>query len=442
MIRTEHGRLSRHKDHGVRLGLPVRIVAVFVALVLFVAMFARGCATNRHVSVSENGGVTSVGAPFDITDAVHYVSEEEAERNGWSFCSGKSLIGAGELYVSAESAVLCTEGGRLIYGRNANERMPMASITKVMTAIVVIENVSDISCTVKVAPNAVGIEGSSVYLGAGDEITVLDLLYALMLASANDAAVALAMYVGSDVEAFVEMMNTKAELLGMSNTHFRDPHGLGCDGHFTTATDYARLMSYAIKNETFMELVGTRRATLLVSGVARPVANHNRLLYSCPGMLGGKTGYTVASGRTLVTACRRGGITLICVTLNASDDWNDHRRMYDAGFAHLKLTSFSPSELANDVPVTGSDGAVARSFPEKELSVITADDEVAEVRCFYPRFVYAPLGIGDTVGVAVVYIDGVKVGEVALVTEVAVEMKNEAPKGFFKRFREFFGAEK
>lgn len=445
MIRAELTELPCRRAAVARFALPVRALAAAVLVLISVTVavtVARGCGIGERVAASGDEGAISDAAIFDITGAAQYATAEGAEGDSRGFCSGNALVEAGELYISAKSAVLCTEGGRLIYGRNASERMPMASITKVMTAIVVLESVSDISVTVEVPCDAVGIEGSSIYLGAGDKITVRDLLYALLLASANDSAVALAIYIGQDESSFVEMMNTKAAQLGMDDTCFKDPHGLSCDGHYTTARDYARLMAYALKNKALMEIMGARRATLLVNGAPRPVVNHNRLLYSCPGMLGGKTGYTVASGRTLVTACKRNGITLICVTLNASDDWNDHRRMYDVGFSHLRITTFSISELAAQVSVTGSDKGAIRVLPASDISVISADGEEVEIRCFYRRFLYAPVYPGDAVGRAVVYINGVTFGEVAIEAADVAEMKGEVQKGALSRLRELFGLKK
>ncbi len=231
---------------------------------------------------------------------------------------------------SAEAALLldATEG-RILFEQNSKKRLPMASTTKIMTAIVVLENMP-LDYVVTVDAQAVGVEGSSIYLYKGEQLTCRDLLYGLMLESGNDAAVALAVAVGGTVERFVMLMNEKAAELGLKDTHFENPHGLPNDNHYTTALDLAILTDYALGDKTFSEIVATKKTTAC-NGL-RYYVNHNRLLFSYEGMIGVKTGYTAASGRCLVTAARRNGKTLIAVTLNDYYGSADHVRMLDAGF--------------------------------------------------------------------------------------------------------------
>lgn len=232
---------------------------------------------------------------------------------------------------SAQAALLldATEG-RILFSQNASARLPMASTTKIMTAIVAIENMPT-DYVVTVAKEAVGIEGSSIYLYAGEQITCLDLLYGLMLESGNDAAAALAIAVGGTEERFIMLMNEKAKELGLKDTRFSNPHGLPAENHFTSAADLARLTDYALQNELFAEIVSTKKRTACEG--TRYYVNHNRLLFSYEGMIGVKTGYTQASGRCLVTAASRYGRTLICVTLNDYYCSADHVRMLDSGFS-------------------------------------------------------------------------------------------------------------
>ena len=238
--------------------------------------------------------------------------------------------------VSAKSSVLLASDGRILYEKNPYQRLPMASTTKIMTCIVSLENAS-LTDTVKITRESVGVEGSSVYLKEGETLTVEELLYALMLSSANDAAVSLAIHVGKSEENFVSLMNRKAKEIGLSNTHFENPHGLDHENHYTTAYDLARLMAYALKNESFCRISSTVNIEIQgVCGVSRYLVNHNRLLRSYTGMLGGKTGYTKKSGRCLVTAARQNGLTLIAVTLSAPDDWNDHKKLFDYGFSYYE----------------------------------------------------------------------------------------------------------
>lgn len=208
----------------------------------------------------------------------------------------------------------------------------MASTTKIMTAIVAIENMPT-DYIVTVPKEAVNIEGSSIYLYEGEKITCLDLLYGLMLESGNDAAAAIAIAVGGTMERFVMLMNEKARELGLKNTHFANPHGLSCEDHYTSAADLARITDYALGNQLFAEIVSTKRYTACEG--SRYYVNHNRLLFSYDGMIGVKTGYTIASGRCLVTAARRNGRTLIAVTLNDYYCSADHARMLDTGFAGI-----------------------------------------------------------------------------------------------------------
>ena len=329
--------------------------------------------------------------------------------------------------------MLCTEGGRLLFAKNADQAVPMASITKVMTAVVALESSIELLSSTAVPEEAVGIEGSSVYLNAGDTVTVRDLLYAVMLSSANDASVALAISVSGNEEAFVRQMNQKAEELGMRSTSFRNPHGLSAEGHYTTARDYARPMAYALTIPEFREIIVTKRIRISVGDSFRSLSNHNRLLYSCDGMLGGKTGYTVASGRTLVTACERNGVTLICVTLRASDDWNDHRRLYDAGFDSVKGKRYSVAELTHRISTAGGSSSFVNAAPTVGFTVVIREGERVEARLLFPRFVYAPIKKGDRIGSVELYLDGRRLGEVPL---IATEDNLQPPvteKGFFAR---------
>ncbi len=231
--------------------------------------------------------------------------------------------------VSAKAAVLIeAESGRVLFEKNPDSRLPMASTTKIMTALVALES-GDLERNVTVAGEAEGVEGSSVYLHKGDRTTLIDLLYALMLQSANDAAVAIAVDVGGTQDRFVEMMNEKSRMLGLSDTHFDNPNGLDSKTHYTTANDLARLCAYAMKNELFREIVSTKVYDITLNEKLVRVVNHNKLLWRLDGACGVKTGYTKASGRCLVSSVERNGKTYIAVTLNAPDDWSDHKKLYE-----------------------------------------------------------------------------------------------------------------
>lgn len=254
--------------------------------------------------------------------------------------SAVPVAASGEPSVSARSAILVSSDGKVLFEKNADERLPMASTTKIMTCLLAIENCA-LDDVLTVTSEAAGIEGSSLYLKEGDAVTVKDLLYAAMLRSANDAAAALAIHVSWSKEEFAALMNEKASELGMRNTHFTNPHGLPDDGHYTTARDFARLAVCALENDTFAEIAKTKEYVVTVNGEERkPVKNHNRLLFTYDGCIGVKTGYTASSGRCLVSAAERDGVRLVCVTLSDRDDWRDHAALLDHGFRILSGDEF------------------------------------------------------------------------------------------------------
>ena len=206
--------------------------------------------------------------------------------------------------------------GRILYERNGNKQTPMASTTKIMTAIVVLEN-ANLNDVVTIQAKAAGIGGSRLGLKKNDKITVNDLLYGLLLRSGNDAAVALAQYVGGSVEGFAEMMNKKAEELGLVNSHFIVPHGLDNEEHYTTAYELAQMADYALKIDKFKQIVSTKSTTININGYPKSINNTNQLLGSVNGVYGVKTGFTNGAGRCLVTACKRDGLDIITVIIGA-----------------------------------------------------------------------------------------------------------------------------
>lgn len=253
------------------------------------------------------------------------------------------VANAANIGVSANAAILMEqESGRVLYGKNENEMMRIASITKIMTSIIAIES-GKLDETVIVSDRAFGTEGSSLYLKRGEKIKLEDLVYGLMLRSGNDAAVAIAEHVGGSVEGFVFLMNQKAEQLGMSNTAFANPHGLDDhEEHYSTAYDMAILTKYAMENPVYRKISGTKSHRVSREGEKWDTIwkNKNRLLtglykYST----GGKTGYTKRAKRTLVTTAEKENLELIAVTLNGPDDWNDHISMYNWGFEEYDMMS-------------------------------------------------------------------------------------------------------
>jgi len=238
--------------------------------------------------------------------------------------------------VSARNAVLMEqETGRVLLEKQAHEKRNIASITKIMTAIVAIESgILDEKATA--SRKAVYAEGSSIYLEQGEKMLLKDLVYGLMLRSGNDSAIAIAEKVGGSVEGFAHLMNEKADWIGMNNTSFANPHGLDAEGHYSTAYDMALLMRYAMQNDLFRKITGT--TTYKAESRVYAWGNKNKLLTKyydyCTG---GKTGYTKTAGRTLVTTAEKDDMELIMVTLNGPDDWNDHTNAYEWGFKEYDM---------------------------------------------------------------------------------------------------------
>ena len=224
------------------------------------------------------------------------------------------------LYPSAINSRSCIIYDRnshmVLYSKNENKTVKMASTTKIMTSLIIIEN-CDLSETVEVSKKSASTGGSRLGLKTGDKITIKDLLYGLMLCSGNDAAIALAEYAGEDVTGFVRLMNDKANQLGLKNTHYESPHGLDSDNHYTTAYELAVLTDYALKNKTFLQIVGTKNYTITINGYSKNISNTNELLGNLSGVYGVKTGFTNGANRCLVTACKRNNMDIICVVLGA-----------------------------------------------------------------------------------------------------------------------------
>lgn len=298
-----------------------------------------------------------------------------------------------------------------------------------MTAILAIENLGG-DAVVTVGEDCVGIEGSSAYLRAGESYSLRELLYAALLVSGNDAAMALALGVSESREDFAALMNEKAAQLGMTGSSFKNPHGLDEDGHHSTARDLAVLAAYCMENELFRSVVSSKSAA--VDG--QTYLNHNKLLWNCEGVIGVKTGYTKAAGRSLISCCERNGTRLICVTLGAPDDWADHAALYDWAYSMWKYALLCTPEQGCELPVvSGKTGSVAVS-PEKELRrLMSYADEAPELYIELPRLVFAPVEKGERLGRAVFKIDGEELGSVDLVASESVELDDSQRLGAARR---------
>ena len=337
-----------------------------------------------------------------------------------------ALADAQSVDVSAKSAIAIeVSSGEIYFQKNAHERLPMASTTKIMTALVAIES-GNLEREVCVSPEAIGVEGSSIYLYRGERISLYDLLCALLLESANDAAAAIAIEIGGSISGFADMMNEKAEALGLSDTSFQNPHGLDCENHFTTAHDLAKISLAAMQNPTFREIVSTYKKVgpPNENGFSRLFVNHNKMLKNYDGAIGIKTGFTKKSGRCLVSAARRDGVELIAVTLNAPNDWQDHENMLNLGFSLYSATEiYAAGEYkAMQSVISGIDSSLVISNSEPLVAVTRGGSEICE-HIEMPRFSYAPIKKNQIIGYIYYTQNGKIVAKSPLVADHSVDAK-------------------
>lgn len=302
--------------------------------------------------------------------------------------------------VSAKGAVMINAAtGTVLFEKNAYSRLPMASTTKIMTALLLAEQ-PDLDKIVVTTKEMVTTEGSSMGLQEGDSVTYHDLIYGMLLASGNDAANTTAIALDGSVERFVKRMNKKAAELGLEDTNFVTPSGLDDEQHYTTAYDLARLAAFALENPIFYDAASSRSATLCYGNPPynRTLSNHNKLLSMYDDCIGVKTGFTKKSGRCLVSAAERDGVQLIAVTLNDGDDWNDHINMLDFGFEALQCRTVTPN-IPADIPVVGGTRERAALFAN-DVSLPLLEKELGALvqKVYINRFVYAPTEVGEVIG--------------------------------------------
>ena len=337
--------------------------------------------------------------------------------------------------ISARRAyVLDAVSGRVLYEKEADQRSLIASTTKIMTALIVCEqcNVLD---RMRIPKEAVGIEGSSMYLREGEVLTLQELLYGLMLSSGNDAAVALAIYCGGTVEGFCELMNDKARNLGLKDTHFENPNGLDSPNHYSTARDLARLAAYAMENPIFRKTVSAKQLKI----GERYLTNHNKLLWRVEGADGVKTGYTKAAGRILVSSAQRDGRRIIAVTLDDPCDWNDHAQLLEEGFSRYSCRQIvKAGAYVDTVAVIGGENCRVQLLAAEDFSYALAPEERPQLMVGGSGFVYAPAVEGAEAGYAYVLIEGKAVGKVPLVYGRTIELTKEEERTLLERLLSVF----
>ena len=332
--------------------------------------------------------------------------------------------------ISAQKAcVMDAVSGRLLLEKNADSQSLIASTTKIMTALVVCEqcNVLD---RMRIPREAVGIEGSSMYLQEEEVLTIQELLYGLMLRSGNDAAVALAIYCGGTVEGFAELMNDKARSLGLRNTHFVNPNGLDAPGHYSTARDLAILAAYAMENPVFYKTVSAKNIRI----GARYLTNHNKLLWQVEGADGVKTGYTKAAGRILVSSATRNDRRIIAVTINDGDDWKDHAVMLNNGFSRYRMqTIVSAGDCLGTMEVAGGENGHVEILAAEDFSYLLAEEEHPYTMLPGPGFVYAPVAEGEDAGLAYVLLKDRAIGCVPVVYGRTIEQEQEEKQSILEK---------
>lgn len=319
---------------------------------------------------------------------------------------------AGALAPAASSAILVdADSGRVLYEKNADEKRLIASTTKLMTALVAAERLDNLSQVVPVQAEWLQTEGSSIYLRAGEEITLEALLYGLLLESGNDAALAIACICAGGEAEFAALMNEKAHALGMNNSRFANASGLNADNHFSTARDMALLASACLQNELVSKICSTRSITI----GTRTFVNHNKLLSLYDGCVGMKTGYTQRAGRTLVSAAQRNGQTLIAVTLNDPDDWKDHMALFDYGFANYSVKKLcQEGELVGSIPIAGSLVRFVDVETGADFRYPLTETENIEALVEYCDLAEAPVQQGQIAGRMIYTLSGVEIGSVEL----------------------------
>lgn len=315
----------------------------------------------------------------------------------------------GEPSVSAKSAILIDLYERnVLYEKNSRVRMPMASTTKIITALVASELLAP-DASVRIPREAVGIEGSSIYLCEGELLTVEQLLYALLLESANDAAVALAIAAAGSTTRFASECNKKAAELGLRDTNFKNPHGLYDEDHYTTAYDLAVISAEALQSELLRKIFATKNAKIPLGATpenpsgsgCRSLKNHNKMLSLYESAIGMKTGFTKKSGRCLVSAAEKNGLTLIAVTLNAPDDWRDHTSMLNYGFERYEYkTVYEAGEFLYNFPLSNAEAAYAKASNLSPIKALIRKGERisdTDVEATF-RFAIAPIKKGQILG--------------------------------------------
>ena len=348
------------------------------------------------------------------------------------FFAGTAALLAAVLFLSCPASALSAQKailmdattGRVLYEKRADEKSLIASTTKIMTAILICErcNVLD---RMRIPKEAVGIEGSSMYLQEGEVLSLQELLYGMMLRSGNDAATALAIYCGGTVEGFAELMNDKAKMLNLTGSHFVNPHGLDAPDHYSTARDLAILASYAMDNPIFAKTVSSKTVNI----DRWVLTNHNKLLWRVEGADGVKTGYTKAAGRILVSSVQREGRRLVAVTIEDGNDWADHAALYEDGFRQYKIQQIiSAGQAVGRLRVFGGEVESVDLIASEDFSYALQADEKPILRLSQKNMTFAPVVEGQNAGFAYVCLGDKPIGKIPVQYASTVEQQSQPKK--------------
>ena len=386
---------------------------------------------------------------FTFTNTVYADDIDDLEIPDWSDEIIETTNTNEEPKINARAAVIYDrKSKKIIWGKKENERRPMASTTKIMTAIVVLEH-ANLNDTVTVSKKSGGTGGSRLGLKAGDKITVENLLYGLLLVSGNDAAVALAEYVGGSVEGFAKMMNEKAEELGLKDTHFVTPHGLDMQEHYTTALELAKMADYALNIKKFAQIVNTKNITISINGRSKNLKNTNELLGNLYGVNGVKTGFTNGANRCLVTSVNRDGMNIITVVLGADtkkDRTNDSVKLIE--FTYQNYEIYNTKDIINEKyeewkninenrikVINGKKNTVSTKLEELDnyfVPIKKVDEQKINVKIFNVDEINAPVQKDDYIGKLCVYVDDNKVLELTISVNKGIDKLE-----FFDYFKNF-----
>ncbi len=336
---------------------------------------------------------------------------------------------------SAKSAVVIDGfSGEILYSQNCDMRLPMASTTKIMTALLLCEMVDDLNTQIVTTREMVTVEGSSMGLQTGDTVSYHDLLYGMLLASGNDAANTAAISLGGSISGFAQLMNERAQKMGLKDTHFVTPSGLDAEEHYTTAYELALIAREALANDAFAAAASAQSARLCYGNPPynRTLKNHNKLLKMYDDVVGVKTGFTKKSGRCLVSAAKRDGKFVIAVTLNDPNDWADHRNLLDLGMSLVEIIDYSPPKSQLSINLTNG-SSIGADVPSVEISTTKTSKVTYKINS--PNFLYLPIKKGQKIGEIEYFLNDKSVCKKDITSSTQIVEKSSKFQLFFELFK-------